>query len=116
MATDPDLYPCPSVSLLRKAFVGKRLHDVPAPAAVLDKAIVERNCKQMLTACGALKVDFRPHTKTHKVLSPFSIFNLEREKYLHGKASASASAMAYLLLITQHCVINFVMFGLKEQF
>lgn len=61
------LLPLPSQAELRKAFVGKKLEDVPTPAAVLDKAVVRRNCLQMLSACGALQVGLRPHVKTHKV-------------------------------------------------
>ncbi|KAL8736786.1 MAG: hypothetical protein Q9166_000152 [cf. Caloplaca sp. 2 TL-2023] len=53
---------------LKEHFVGKRLQDVTLPAAVVDRAIVRRNCSQMLEACEALKVAFRPHVKTHKVL------------------------------------------------
>ena len=68
MAAAPGaLFPCPSKEELAKAFIGKRLGDVPTPAAVLDRAVVERNCRQMLEACQALDVDFRPHVKTHKV-------------------------------------------------
>lgn len=59
--------PLPSQAELRAAFVGKNLRDVPTPAAVLDRAVVRRNCLQMLKACEALQVEFRPHVKTHKV-------------------------------------------------
>ena len=62
-----DLYPSPSVEGLRKIFVGTQLQDVPLPAAVVDRAVVRRNCAQMLEACAALGVPFRPHVKTHKV-------------------------------------------------
>ncbi|KAL9610903.1 MAG: hypothetical protein Q9167_004413 [Letrouitia subvulpina] len=41
--------------------VGKSLSDVPTPAAVLDRSIIERNCQQMLEACRLLQVAFRPH-------------------------------------------------------
>jgi hypothetical protein len=63
-----DFFPCPSKALLRGAFVGKHLRDVPAPAAILDRAIVKDNCDRMLKACQSLGVAFRPHVKTHKVL------------------------------------------------
>lgn len=66
-ASAVDLFPCPSSATLRESFVGKTLQQVAAPAAVLDRSIVERNCQQMLKSCEALKVGFRPHTKTHKV-------------------------------------------------
>ena len=61
------LLPIPSQAILHEAFVGKRLENVPTPAAVLDKAVIQRNCLQMLKACEALQVGFRPHVKTHKV-------------------------------------------------
>lgn len=61
------LLPLPSHPSLRQAFIGKNVKHVPTPAAVLDKAIVQRNCLQMLEACKALNVAFRPHIKTHKV-------------------------------------------------
>lgn len=62
------LLPLPSHAALREAFVSKNLKDVPTPAAVLDKAVVQRNCLQMLKACEALQVEFRPHVKTHKTV------------------------------------------------
>lgn len=66
-AVGKDLFPCPPKQLLVETFVGKKLNDVPTPAAVLDRAVMGRNCEQMLKACKALKVGFRPHVKTHKV-------------------------------------------------
>ena len=66
-ASGEDLFPCPSRDTLEKAFVGKRLDDVQAPVAVIDRTVVKRNCRQMLEACETLGVSFRPHVKTHKV-------------------------------------------------
>ena len=57
--------------MLHEMFVGKQLEQMPTPAVVLDLAVVERNCTQMLETCKALEVDFRPHMKTHKVRSLF---------------------------------------------
>ena len=62
-----NLYPNPPVERLRELYIGKQLSDIPTPAAILDKAVVKRNCKQMLKACEALNVRWRPHVKTHKV-------------------------------------------------
>ena len=86
-AAQEGLFPCVSKEELGKAFIGKRLGDVPTPAAVLDRAVVERNCRQMLEACQALDVDFRPHVKTHKVqallsYSSISTINECVHKYL----------------------------------
>ena len=64
-------YPVPSKTMLHEMFVGKQLEQMPTPAVVLDLAVVERNCTQMLETCKALEVDFRPHMKTHKVRSLF---------------------------------------------
>jgi D-serine deaminase-like pyridoxal phosphate-dependent protein len=66
MAT-PSLQASASPSLLRETFVGKTLSEVPAPAVILDAAVVRRNCALMLEATDALGVDFRAHVKTHKV-------------------------------------------------
>ncbi|KAL8694628.1 MAG: hypothetical protein Q9218_000723 [Villophora microphyllina] len=62
------LCPSPSVAELQESFVGKRLQDMFTPAAVVDRAIVRRNCAQMLEACAFLDVSFRPHVKTHKTV------------------------------------------------
>ncbi|MCJ1395084.1 hypothetical protein MMC18_007965 [Xylographa bjoerkii] len=57
-----------SKETLKAIFVGKELDQVPTPAAVVDRAVVRRNCLQMLEACDALGVSFRPHVKTHKTI------------------------------------------------
>ena len=67
MADAKALLPLPTQAALHEAFIGKNLKDVPTPAAVLDRAVVQRNCLQMLKACELLKLGFRPHVKTHKV-------------------------------------------------
>ncbi|KAL8943843.1 MAG: hypothetical protein Q9216_000836 [Gyalolechia sp. 2 TL-2023] len=67
-ASHQSLYPTPSAAALKEAYVGKNLQDVAAPAAIVDQAIVKRNCSQMLRACKALGCSFRPHVKTHKIL------------------------------------------------
>ncbi|KAI0521526.1 putative serine dehydratase domain-containing protein [Xylaria bambusicola] len=55
-----------SKELLRAQFVGKTLHSVPTPAAVLDLAKVEANCNQMLRTARRLDLNWRAHIKTHK--------------------------------------------------
>ena len=59
------LFPRPTKASLQDAFVGMHLEDVPTPAAVLDRAILHRNCAQMLQACEEFGVKFRAHVKTH---------------------------------------------------
>lgn len=56
-----------SKDLLRAEFVGKTLHEVITPAAVLDLAKVEVNCNLMLEAAQRLQLSWRAHIKTHKV-------------------------------------------------
>lgn len=51
----------------RARYVGKTLHDVPTPSAVLDLAKLETNCQQMLDAVERLSLSWRAHIKTHKV-------------------------------------------------
>lgn len=67
-ALPPGFIPNPQLDQLKEFYIGKQLGDVPTPAAVVDRAVVERNCAQMLDACRAAGVSFRPHVKTHKVL------------------------------------------------
>ncbi|MCJ1369645.1 hypothetical protein MMC20_000857 [Loxospora ochrophaea] len=63
---DPLQYPVANRDKLTELYVGKHLNDLPTPAAVLDKAVVEQNCAQMRSACERLNVTFRAHVKTHK--------------------------------------------------
>ena len=67
-------YPRPSLDTLKQAFVGKQLGQAPTPAAIVDRAVVVRNCSQMLKACQTLGVQFRAHVKTHKVKMPNRCF------------------------------------------
>ncbi|KAK4940609.1 hypothetical protein LTR28_009091, partial [Elasticomyces elasticus] len=46
--------------------LGTHLSHTTAPAAVIDIAIVKRNCAAMLATARALGVQFRAHVKTHK--------------------------------------------------
>lgn len=62
-----DLYPCPSMEKLKDDFLGKTLHHVQTPAAVIDRQVVKRNCEQMHRAIRELNLAFRAHVKTHKV-------------------------------------------------
>ena len=61
------LYPSPSEAALKNQYVGKQIQDMPAPAAIIDAAVVRRNCKLMLNTVEKLGVGFRAHVKTHKV-------------------------------------------------
>ncbi|RFU30255.1 hypothetical protein B7463_g6090, partial [Scytalidium lignicola] len=53
---------------LSSVYVGKNIHNVPTPAAILDLAVVRRNCERMLGACEALQLEWRAHVKTHKTI------------------------------------------------
>jgi D-serine ammonia-lyase len=55
--------------LLTEQFVGKHVHEIQTPAAILDVAVIKRNCARMLGTTQALGVEFRAHVKTHKVNS-----------------------------------------------
>ena len=63
----PSLYPSPSEAALKLQFVGKTFQEIPTPAAIIDVAIVRRNCQLMLETAEHLGVGFRAHVKTHKV-------------------------------------------------
>ncbi|CAK7197385.1 hypothetical protein SEUCBS139899_000031 [Sporothrix eucalyptigena] len=53
-----------------RSLIGKRLgdHAIPIPAAVLDRAIVQRNCSNMLSAIQTMHLGWRAHIKTHKTI------------------------------------------------
>lgn len=86
-----NFYPRPSKELLCEAFMGKHLKELPTPAAVLDRAIVERNCCQMLDSCKSLGVRFRAHVKTHKVISSSFSCSLVQQP-IRSKLSCAQSA------------------------
>lgn len=66
VAVPPTAYPPPPVDLLRQSFVGRDVRDIDGPAAVIDVAVVRKNCDVMLKAIGSLGLGFRAHVKTHK--------------------------------------------------
>jgi len=66
-AVNQTLYPAPSKEILTSLFVNQPLSALPTPGAVLDLAIVKRNCDRMLKTCEALGLSFRGHVKSHKV-------------------------------------------------
>jgi hypothetical protein len=50
-----------------KSFIGRPATDLPTPALVLSKPVLERNIKQLLQDVKELGISFRPHVKTLKV-------------------------------------------------
>lgn len=90
MATShQSLYPTPSAATLKEAYIGLNIQDVTAPAAIVDQAIVKRNCAQMLRACEALGCSFRPHIKTHKTVE-VTRFQLGDSSHIHLVVSTLA--------------------------
>lgn len=69
-STGPFLYqgPVNQQLTLREEYVGQNIKQIQAPAAIVDLAVVKRNCKLMLETAAQLKVQFRAHVKTHKVI------------------------------------------------
>jgi len=60
-------YPVPSKASLVQQFVGKSLKEIPLPAAVLDLAVLKRNCTRMLDAVDKLGFALRFQVNSHKV-------------------------------------------------
>ncbi|KAI5283164.1 hypothetical protein KEM54_002350 [Ascosphaera aggregata] len=61
-------YPNADSEDLRRQYVGRFLHEIEGPAAVIDVAVARRNCELMLNTAASLGVDFRSHVKSHKVV------------------------------------------------
>ena len=57
---------------VKAPYLGKTLHDVSTPSAVLDLAKLEVNCQRMLEATHRLGLGWRAHIKTHKACLGFS--------------------------------------------
>lgn len=66
----PSQHPTPSLAALQLQYIGKNISEVAAPAAIVDAAVVRRNCKLMLETASELGLGFRAHVKTHKVIIP----------------------------------------------
>ena len=64
-------WPQPDGERLRTQYVGTDIKDLDGPAAILDLAVMKRNCEFMLKTVESLRVGWRAHVKTHKV-SPAS--------------------------------------------
>ncbi|KAG5942888.1 hypothetical protein E4U59_000789 [Claviceps monticola] len=63
------LYPSSSPRhVLAELYLGKSLHEIPTPAAVINVAAVRRNCERMLQTCDRLDLGWRAHVKTHKTV------------------------------------------------
>lgn len=59
-------------TFLKRTLIRKSLKDIDAPAAVLDLAVLRRNCSGMLDMAKSLNLRFRAHIKTHKVRGKIS--------------------------------------------
>jgi D-serine deaminase-like pyridoxal phosphate-dependent protein len=68
--TEHFLYQGPSnhEAELKAQYIKEKLANLPAPAAIVDAAVVRYNCKLMLDATDILGVQFRAHVKTHKTI------------------------------------------------
>lgn len=103
------LYPSPSEAALRNLYVGKRLNEVNAPAALVDRAIVKRNCSQMLNACRSLRVEFRAHVKTHKVQgAPFHCLPITvYELWVHQTMTSLSNYRQFRFMYLASCYNQF---------
>jgi D-serine deaminase-like pyridoxal phosphate-dependent protein len=87
---------------LKFQYTGVKLADLPTPAAIIDAAVVRRNCNLMLNTAETLDVQFRAHIKTHKTIQGSKLQVGE-----HGPARFVVSTIAELELILpwlQECI------------
>ena len=61
-------YQSPPEAALKLQYIGSRISELPAPAAIIDVAVARANCDSMLAAAENLGVSFRAHVKTHKTV------------------------------------------------
>lgn len=59
-------YPEVDAKALKEEYVGKRVNELPTPAFLVDRGVVNANCKAMLNRAQQIGMDFRAHVKTHK--------------------------------------------------
>jgi len=88
-------YPKPAEEGLKLQYVGKRLAQLPTPAAIIDIAATRRNCEAMLAAIEDIGgLDFRPHVKTHKTseLTELQINGYDRKRDRAAKLVVSTVA------------------------
>lgn len=52
---------------LVKNMVGKKLNQLRTPSLVIDRKIVEKNCKKLSSITAEFSTKVRVHVKTHKV-------------------------------------------------
>jgi len=62
--------------------------NIPTPAFLVDRSIVEQNCARMRAKAQASAVSFRPHVKTHKVIE------IARMQHGGGVGPITVSTMA----------------------
>lgn len=54
------------------SYIGRPVSELPTPALVLSKPVLERNAQILLEDVKRLGIKFRPHVKTLKVQFPYS--------------------------------------------
>src|SRR6266480_4426973 len=66
----PTSFQCqiPPDAALKLQYIGKRISELPTPAAIIDVAVARANCEAMLATAANLGVSFRAHVKTHKTV------------------------------------------------
>lgn len=89
-------WPLRTKASLVEQFVGKSLHDIPLPAAVLDIAKIKRNCNRMLETVEALGFDFLPAISYHRV-GVHSCSLCQRQQHLALEIASLSSSDEFLL-------------------
>lgn len=55
------------------SYIGRLVSELPTPALVLSKPVLERNTQILLEDVERLGIEFRPHVKTRKVPFLYSL-------------------------------------------
>lgn len=76
-------------------YINRPISDLPTPAFILSRPVLETNIKRLHADVEQLGIDFRPHVKTLKVRTDFlhdgHTLTVSRSRRLRSRASCSAA-------------------------
>ncbi|KAH8701617.1 putative serine dehydratase domain-containing protein [Talaromyces proteolyticus] len=93
-----------------QSYIGKSVHDLPTPALVLSKSVIEKNVNRLHEDVEKLGIGFRPHVKTLKTIEATRIM-LANGKYRKIVASTLCEIRGCLPLVKEG-ILDECLYGL----